>query len=134
MPAGLQLVCAYGLCDLLPHPRFDRQGDDLVSTVRVPVTQAVLGARLEVETLEDPEELVVPPGTQPGRVFTLKGRGVPSLHGRGRGDLLVRLDVEVPEKLRPEEEELLRQWAELRGDEVAPADRGFFRRVKSAFQ
>ena len=76
----------------------------------------------------------MPPGTQPGREFKLKGRGVPSLHGRGRGDLLVRIDVEVPEKLRPEEEELLRQWAELRGDEVAPADRGFFRRVKSAFQ
>ena len=59
---------------------------------------------------------------------------MPSLQGRRRGDLLVRLDVEIPSRLRPEEEELLRQLAELRGEEVAPSDRGFFDRVRSAFQ
>ncbi len=133
-PRGGMAGDLYVTVGVVAHPRFEREGDDLVATVRLPVTQAVLGARLEIETLEEPEELVVPPGTQPGREFRLKGRGIPSLHGRGRGDLLVRIAVEVPEKLGPEEEELLRQWAELRGDEVAPADRGFFRRVKSAFQ
>ena len=92
------------------------------------------GAQLGIETLEDLEELVVPPGTQPGQVFKLKGRGVPSLHGRGRGDLLVRIDVDVPGRLTAEEDELVRQLAELRGEEVAPADRGFFQRVRSAFQ
>jgi molecular chaperone DnaJ len=59
---------------------------------------------------------------------------VPSLQGRRRGDLLVRLDVQIPSRLRPEEEDLLRQLAELRGEEVAPGDRGFFDRVRSAFQ
>jgi molecular chaperone DnaJ len=99
------------------------------------LTQAALGAAFTIETLDgDEEEILVPPGSQPGQVLRLKGKGVPSLHGRRRGDLLVRLDVEIPSKLRPEEEELLRQLAELRGEEVAPADRGFFERVRSAFQ
>jgi molecular chaperone DnaJ len=115
-------------------PAFERQGNDLLHVRRVSLTQAALGASLSVETLEGPEQLAVPPGTQPGHVFRLKGRGVPSLRGRGRGDLLVRLDVEVPQRLGAEEAELLRKLAELRGEEVAPPDEGFFSRLKSAFQ
>lgn len=116
------------------HPAFERHGDDLVHIRPVSLTQAALGAVLTVETLDGPEELAVPPGTQPGHVFRLKGRGVPALRGRGRGDLLVRIDVEVPQRLRPEEAELLRKLAALRGDDVAPPDEGFFSRLKSAFQ
>jgi len=119
---------------LAPHPEFERHGDDLVHTIRVTLAQAVLGAEVVIDTLEGDEELLVPPGSQPGQVLRLKGRGVPSLRGRGRGDLLVRLNLEVPKKLRPEEEELFRQLAELRGENVAPHDRGFFERVRSAFQ
>ena len=82
-----------------------------------------------------PEELIVPPGTQPGHVFRLKGRGVPALRGRGRGDLLVRVDVEVPGRLSAEEDELLRSFAAMRGEEVAaPQDKGVFSRLESAFQ
>jgi molecular chaperone DnaJ len=118
-----------------PHPEFEREGNDLVHARKLPFTQAALGARFTIETLEgDEEEILVPPGAQPGQVLRLKGKGVPSLQGRRRGDLLVRLDVEIPSRLRPEEEELLRQLAELRGEEVAPSDRGFFDRVRSAFQ
>jgi molecular chaperone DnaJ len=118
-----------------PHPEFEREGNDLVHARKLPFTQAALGARFTIETLDgDEEEILVPPGAQPGQVLRLKGKGVPSLHGRRRGDLLVRLDVEIPSRLRPEEEELLRQLAELRGEEVAPSDRGFFGRVRSAFQ
>jgi molecular chaperone DnaJ len=119
---------------LAPHPEFEREGDDLVHAHTVSLTQAALGARLVVDTLEGEEEILVPPGAQPGQVLRLKGKGVPSLHGRGRGDLLVRLDVQIPAKLRPEEEELLRRLAALRGDDVAPPDRGFLERVRSAFQ
>jgi molecular chaperone DnaJ len=119
---------------LAPHPEFDREGDDLVHTRPVSITQAALGAQLVIDTLEGPEDLLVPPGAQPGQVLRLKGRGVPSLQGRGRGDLLVRIDVAVPKKLGPEEEDLLRQLAELRGEDVAPHDRGFFDRMRSAFQ
>jgi molecular chaperone DnaJ len=59
---------------------------------------------------------------------------VPSLHGRGRGDLLVQVEVEIPKRLNEEQDELVRRFAELRGEEVAPRDRGFFERVRSAFQ
>jgi molecular chaperone DnaJ len=118
-----------------PDPRFERQGDDLLHVRRIAFTQAALGCRLDVETLDGDEELLVPPGTQPGHVFRLKGRGVHALRGRGRGDLLVRVDVDVPGRLSPEEEGLLRQWAGIRGDEVAaPQDKGVFSRLKSAFQ
>jgi molecular chaperone DnaJ len=118
-----------------PHPDFDREGNDLVHIRRISLTQAALGAQFTIETLDgDDEEILIPPGAQPGQVLRLKGKGVPSLHGRRRGDLLVRVEVEVPSKLQPEEEELLRQLAELRGEEVAPPDRGFFDRVRSAFQ
>src|SRR5262249_39512641 len=72
--------------------RFERMGEDLLHVRRIAFTQAALGTRLDIETLEGVEELVVPPGTQPGHVVRLKGRGVPALRGRGRGDLLVRID------------------------------------------
>ncbi len=116
-------------------PRFERQGEDLLHVRAIAFTQAALGTHLDVETLEGIEELIVPPGTQPGHVFRLKGRGVPALRGRGRGDLLVRVDVEVPGRLSAEEDELIRTLAGLRGEEVATAqDKGVFSRLRSAFQ
>jgi molecular chaperone DnaJ len=118
-----------------PDPRFERIGDDLLHVRQIAFTQAAIGARLEVETLEGPEELVVPAGTQPGHVFRLKHRGVHALRGRSRGDLLVRVDVAVPERLSAEEDELLRSLAALRDEEVAPHhEKGVFSRLRSAFQ
>ncbi len=116
------------------HDRFIRDGYDLIHDLHVPVTQAALGAHIKFETLDGEEDLVIPRGTQTGRVFRLRGRGVPHLDSRGRGDLLVRTIVETPSDLSREEEELLRQLAELRGDEVAPADTGFFAKIRSAFK
>ena len=116
-------------------PRFEREGDDLMHVRRLAFTQVALGSRLDIETLEGPEELIVPAGTQPGHVFRLKGRGIPALRGRGRGDLLVRVDVDVPGRLTAEEDELLRSLAALRGEEVAaPQEKGVFSRLRSAFQ
>ena len=118
-----------------PHPDLERHGDDLLHRRRVHMSQASLGARLQVETLDGPEELALPPGTQPGRVFRLRGKGVPSLRTGRRGDLLVEIDVEIPAKLSAEEADLLAQFAALRGEEVAdPSDRGLFSRIRSAFQ
>jgi molecular chaperone DnaJ len=116
------------------HPRFVRQDNDLVSEVAVPFTQAALGAHLQFETLDGTEDLLVPAGTQSGRVFRLRGRGVPQLDGRGRGDLLVRVMVETPTKLSRSEEDLLRRFAEERGEVVAPADTGLFSKIRSAFK
>jgi molecular chaperone DnaJ len=116
-----------------PHARFAREGVDLHHELHLPVTQAALGAVLDFETLDGSEELVVPRGTQTGRVFRLRGRGVPHVRGRGRGDLLVRAVVDTPTDLSPEVEDALRSLAELRGDDVAPPEKGFLSRIKSAF-
>ena len=120
--------------DVQPHDTFERHGDDLIAVQRIAFTQAVFGAHLPIETLEGPEDLVIPAGTPSGRVFRLRGRGMPHLRQRGRGDLLVRVDVEVPESLPPDQEEALRAFAELRGEEIAPTREGFISKIKSAFQ
>jgi molecular chaperone DnaJ len=115
-------------------PRFERYGDDLLHVRRIAFTQAALGTRLDIDTLDGQEEFVVPAGTQPGHEFRLKGRGVPALRGRGRGDLIVHVDVDMPGRLGAEEEELLRSLAKLRGEEVAAPEKGVFSRLRSAFQ
>jgi molecular chaperone DnaJ len=118
-----------------PHPDFERRGDDLHRLVRVAMTQAALGTHVKLDTLDGPEDLAVPPGTQHGRTFRLKGHGVPSLRSGRRGDLVVEIAVDVPTKLSSEEAEVLSQFAALRGEEVAPPkDHGFFSRIRSAFQ
>lgn len=116
-----------------PHERYVRDGFDLVTTVDVSIAQAALGTTIDLATLDGTETLVVPPGTQPGRVFVSKKRGVPRLQSSGRGDLKVVVKVVVPTKLTDDEASMLRQFAALRGDEVAPAESGFFSRIKSAF-
>ncbi len=118
-----------------PHPVLERRGDDLAQELRISMTQAALGATATVESLEGPEVLEIPPGTQPGRVFKLRGRGVPSLQTGRRGDLLVEAVVEIPDRLSREEAEVLRQFAQLRGEEQDPARQdGLFSRIRSALQ
>lgn len=116
------------------HPRFERVGHDLLHVLQLPMTQAALGAHIPFETLDGDEDLVVPAGTQTGREFRLRGRGVPMLNGRGRGDLVVRVMVETPTGLSGEQEELLRQLATARGEDVATGGTGFFSKIKSAFK
>lgn len=115
------------------HARFRREGDDLVEELWIPVTQAALGAQLEYETLDSTEVLEIPPGTVTGREFRLRDRGVPRLHRRGRGDALVRVVVETPAALDDAQEALLRELAELRGEEVAAAGAGWLKKIRSAF-
>jgi molecular chaperone DnaJ len=117
-----------------PHDRFQRQGHDLLHVLHVPMTQALLGVHLTYETLDGMEDLVIPPGTQSGRVFRLRGRGVPHVNGRGRGELLVQVVVDIPTQLSAEQEELVRRLAAERGEEVAPPEKGFLSRVRSAFK
>ncbi|MGH9189895.1 MAG: molecular chaperone DnaJ [Acidimicrobiales bacterium] len=117
-----------------PDDRFARQGNDLVQILHVPLVQAALGAHIHYDTLDGVEDLVIPRGTQPGRVFRLRGRGVPEINGRGRGDLLVQVAVDTPTELSKEQEDLLRLLAVERGEEVAPPDTGFLARVRSAFK
>ncbi|MFQ5556670.1 MAG: molecular chaperone DnaJ [Acidimicrobiales bacterium] len=117
-----------------PHPAFRRDGNDLVHELHVPFSQAALGVHLEYETLDGPEDLVIPRGTETGSVFRLRGRGVPHVRGRGRGDLLVHVVVDVPDDLTSEQDELLRKFAQLRGEEVADPDEGLLAKFRSAFR
>ena len=120
-----------------PHARFRREGQDLVAELHVSMTQAALGAHLTFETLDGTEDLALPPGTQSGRVFELRGRGVPvpnARAGRGRGDLLLQVFVDTPTDLGKDEEDLLRRLAALRDEDVAPAETGFLSRIRSAFK
>src|SRR6195952_2452834 len=99
------------------HPQFDREGDDLHCQLKIPMTTAVLGASVDLETLDSSEKLTVKPGTQPGATITLNARGVPHLRRGGRGDLYVHVEVEIPSRLDAEQEKLIRELATLRGEE-----------------
>ncbi len=115
------------------NDRFRRAGYDLVHTMHLPVTQAALGIHLDFETLDGSEGLLVPPGTQTGRTFRLRGRGVPHVESRGRGDLLVEVVVDAPTGLSAAQEELMRQLATERGEEVAPPEGNLLSKIRSAF-
>ncbi len=125
------------LLEVEEDPRFLRDGEDLLLELPVTFTQAALGDEVEVPTVEGTARVTVPPGIQSGEVLRLRGQGLPGLHGRGRGDQLVRVRVWTPRKLTREQERLLR---ELRGvedtppeDASEPQEKGFWSKVKEAF-
>jgi molecular chaperone DnaJ len=117
-----------------PHEVFQRQGVDLHAELHIPVTQAMLGAEVEFETLDGVEAITIPPATPTGHVFRFRGKGVPIVNRGGRGDLHVHVVVDLPQDLTEEQEALVRQLAELRGEEVADDAGGFFSRLRSAFK
>ncbi|HCT80876.1 MAG TPA: molecular chaperone DnaJ [Micromonosporaceae bacterium] len=117
------------------HDVYARKGDDLHCKVTVPMTAAALGTRLTIKTLDSEEQLEVKAGTQPGSTLRIRGKGVPHLRGQGRGDLFVHLDVRTPTKLDTTQEQILREFARMRGEEVAELSKqgGFFSRMRDAF-
>jgi molecular chaperone DnaJ len=117
-----------------PHPHLTRRGADLLAVMHVAMTQATLGVTVPFETLDGPEEIAVPAATQSGREIRLRGKGVPHLQSRGRGDLIVTVVVDTPHDLTKEQEELLRQLAEQRGEPVAAPEAGFMSKLRNAFK
>src|SRR3954452_21715276 len=118
-----------------PDPRFVREGNDIVSSVDLTITQAALGATVRVPTLEGEHELQLEPGTQPGAVIILRGGGMPVLQGFGRGDHRVLVNVRVPRRLSDEQRALLEQLAQaVEPDQYGDDDEGFFDKLKSAFR
>jgi len=115
-----------------PHPLFKRQGNDVLCDIPITFVQAALGAEIEVPTLDGKVKYNVPEGTQTGSVFRLRGKGIPYLRGTGRGDQYVKVNVEVPKKLNEKQKELLRQFAELSGDENHEQRKGFFDKMRGA--
>jgi molecular chaperone DnaJ len=112
------------------HKFFRRKGNDILLNLDINVAQAALGADIEVPTLDGPAKLSIPTGTQPGRVFTLKGKGVPFLRSTGRGDQHVVVNVEVPSRLNAEQRQLFEQLARTLGSEVRPQERSFLDKLK----
>jgi molecular chaperone DnaJ len=98
------------------HPVFERRGQDLYAVLEVPMVQAALGAELELESLDGTERVQIEPGTESGTTFRLRGRGMPGLGRRGRGDLFVTVHVATPSDLSREQRRLLEQLAEARGE------------------
>jgi molecular chaperone DnaJ len=128
----------YLLVSVLPDPRFERRGSDLVTRLDVPFTDVALGAKVSVETLDGDEELELKPGTQPATVLKLRGRGLPAMRGRrSRGDLHVLVNVMIPSRLTDDQRELLRKFEDsANGDTYVMHDQqeGLFDRIRHVFR
>jgi molecular chaperone DnaJ len=115
------------------HPFFERRRNDLYCQVPISFAQAALGADVDVPTLDGPDRLQVPRGTQSGDMLRLKNRGMPDISGRGRGDELVEVVVETPRQLTARQEELLREFAEIEHEQVSPRRKSFFEKLRDYF-
>lgn len=114
------------------HKFFRRRDNDILLDLNINVAQAALGAEIEVPTIDGPAKLRIPSGTQPGKSFVMKNKGVPFVRSNGRGDQIVMINVEVPSRLTDEQRELMEKLAATLGSEVNPQEKGFFERLKEA--
>jgi molecular chaperone DnaJ len=114
--------------------RFERDGDDILGQVDLTIVQAARGATVSVPTLDGDVELAFEPGTQPGEVRTLRGKGMPSLQRSGRGDHRVLVNVAVPRQMTDEQRELLDRFEQLSGDDTYRRDEGFFDKLRNAIR
>jgi molecular chaperone DnaJ len=115
----------YVAIQVKPHKYFRRRDFDILMDLNVNVAQAVLGADVQVDTVDGLTTLKIPSGTQPGKVLYLRGKGVPKLRGNGRGDQLIVINVEIPSRLNPEQRQIFEKLAKSLGSEVKPQERGF---------
>lgn len=107
----------YVIIEVASHPQFGRNGADIVTAINISLSKAVLGGETEVDTLSGKVEMKIPPGTQSGRVFRLKGRGMPDVHGRSTsGDELVKVEVDIPRSLNSEQRRLMEEFARASGE------------------
>jgi molecular chaperone DnaJ len=123
----------YVVIEVAPHPVFERHNNDVLTTINISLVKAILGAEVEVPTLFGNVSMKIPAGTQSGRIFRLKGKGIADLHSRGIGDELVKVNVEIPTRLSNEQRRLMEEFAKLSGEEVPPKE-GFADRIKKAFK
>ncbi|MBE5785786.1 MAG: molecular chaperone DnaJ, partial [Clostridiales bacterium] len=123
----------YVVISVRPHKLFTRKGFDLYLDMNIPMTVASLGGEIQVPTLGGTLKYTIPEGTQPGTTFRLREQGVQRLNAQGKGDLLVRANVQIPKKLNDEQRELMQKLAESFGDKVSdskPVKRGLFEKMK----
>jgi molecular chaperone DnaJ len=123
----------YVVVHVQEHPIFIREDTEVICEVPISFTQAALGATIEVPTLDGKVKMKIPGGTQSGKVFRLRGKGIPHLNGYQRGDQHVRVTVEVPTSMTRKQRELLEQFAALSGEETHPQAKSFFEKVREMF-
>jgi molecular chaperone DnaJ len=123
----------YVVVHVQEHPIFIREDTEVICEVPISFTQAALGSTIEVPTLDGKVKMKIPGGTQSGKVFRLRGKGIPHLNGYQRGDQHVRVTVEVPEKLSRKQRDLLEQFAAAEGEDTNPQSKSFFAKVKELF-
>ena len=123
----------YVVLNVKAHKFFERDGDDLHCVMPISFPQAALGTELEIQTLEGPATIKIPEGTQSGKTFKLRSKGVPHLNSSGKGDLIVEIRVQTPAKLNKQQKDLLRQLSETMVVENVPSSRGLFEKVKDIF-
>jgi molecular chaperone DnaJ len=123
----------YVVIQVEPHPIFLRDNLDILCDIPISFTQATLGAEIDVPTLNGKVKMKIPPGTQSGKVFRMKGKGITDVQGYRQGDQHVRVSVETPTHLTPRQKELLREFAAASGEEVSPMAKGFLDKMKELF-
>jgi molecular chaperone DnaJ len=111
------------------HPLFEREDTNVICQLPISFAQAALGCELEVPTLDGPVSMKIPAGTQSGKTYRLRGKGIPSLQGYGRGDQMVIVKVETPINLNKRQKELLEEFATISGEDVHPLKKGFLDKV-----
>jgi molecular chaperone DnaJ len=124
----------YVLVRVRPDPRFVRDGNDVISTVDLTLTEATLGTKTTVSTLTGDVELEFGAGTQPGEIRVLRGKGMPVLQGFGRGDHRLLVNVTIPRNLTPEQRRLLEEFGRSEHERNYKADEGFFEKLRTAFR
>jgi molecular chaperone DnaJ len=120
----------YMKINVMPHPIFKRMDNNVICEIPITFVQAALGDKIQVPTLEGNIELVIPEGTQTGTKFRIKGRGIPSLRGYGKGDQFVVVNLEVPKKLSEKQKQMLKDFAAGSGEEIHEKRKSFFDKVK----
>ncbi len=119
--------------EVAPHKFFRRNGNDILLDIDINMAQAALGDEINIPTLDGDVKLRIPSGTQPGRVFRLKDKGVPILHRTERGNQMVTVNVQIPTSLSDEQEELLKSLGKTMGTDIKIQERSFFEKLKDAF-
>ena len=111
-------------------PFFQRRDDDIIAEVPISITTACLGGEIDIPTLEGKAKMRIPPGVQNGKMFRLRGKGMPHLHGYGSGDQYVRIFMETPVNLTKEQKRLIQEFTNLETDRNTPIKKGFLNRLK----
>ena len=123
----------YLVLNVKSHKFFERKDDDILLKLDINIAQAVLGADIDVPTVDGNEKLNIPAGTQPGKVFKMRARGVPRLRRSGRGDQLVIINIDIPKRITEEQREIFENLAGTLDTEIKPQERGFMDWVNEVF-